>query len=419
LDSRFSFEIPLGKEDISETRIKFGGAYMQNERNNSQVIYRMEGASGQVITGELDELFPQERFSVDGKRAFDLKYINASSNLDSDIGISKVIAAFGQLDYHFNPRFRFVGGLRVETTDIVTDIEDYYNADLPVDDPQRENVGGLKANPSLIDTVNFLPSTNFIYNLVNNDSLAINLRVNYFNSLARPSFRELSPVSLEDYELRARVQGNTNLEMTSIHNFDFRMESYFASGDNISVSFFYKYFKNHIELIKIPGGESYTWNNADNSRAFGLEIEGKKQLLPSLDIRANLSLIDSKTTITVPVTKTRSMFGQSPFIVNGILTYTADSARFSISASYNVQGAKIAVVANTGSSDPDVYEMPRHMLDLNLNKKLGDHFSVTLNARNILNAPLRRSYKFDAGWLLDFDNYAYGTSFSLTIAYKL
>jgi outer membrane receptor protein involved in Fe transport len=247
-----------------------------------------------------------------------------------------------------------------------------------------------------------------------------NFRVNYFRSLARPGFRELSAVSLEDFELRARVQGNPGLKITDVNNFDFRFETYFLeTGSSFSVSVFYKQFKNHIELVKIAGGNDFTWQNVDNSSAVGLELEGRKKLNGHFEIAGNISLIDSRTTITVPVNETRTMFGQAPYILNGIFTYTADSARFTTSISYNVQGPKLAAVVNAAENIPDIYELPRHMIDYTLSYKVSEHFTAGFQIRNLLNAPIRRSYNFDGGWLLDFDRYTYGTNYQVTFTYRL
>ncbi|MDZ4823841.1 MAG: outer membrane beta-barrel protein [Flavobacteriales bacterium] len=418
-DSRAVVEIPIGKKEANTTKLKLGGAYQYNSRDNSQAIYSLQGVGGSIITSSLSDLFSLDRFSIDGRTTFDLSYANASSLLDSDIGISKVTAGFVMADHHFGSKLRMVGGVRAEHTNIIADIKEYHELGLPIDDPDRRNIGGVKANPGMVDTLHILPSANLIYNLVGNDTTTVNVRLNYFRSLARPGFRELSAVSLEDYELRARVQGNPSLEMTNVNNYDFRIESYFQTGDNLSFSLFYKTFENHIELVKLSGGDNYTWQNADKSSALGLELEGRKKLTSNVDLRANVSFIDSKTTVTVPVNETRKMFGQAPYIVNGILSYTGDSAKFSVSVSYNVQGPKLAVVANAAEDTPDIFELPRQLLDLNITKKIGKHYSASFQVRNLLNAPIRRTYKFDAGWLLDFDKYTYGTNYVLSVSYKL
>lgn len=419
LDTRFSVEFPVLKEREKPTKIEFGGAYQYNTRENQQVLYTLQGADEDDIANfGFDGVFGPDRFTIQDSTSLDLYYQNSSVFDDSDIGLSSIYAGYVMGDYHLNPRLRMVGGARVEYTDLYVDIRKLYDEDVPVDSEDRVNGNGQLLNPGEIQQVNVLPSINVIYKLKEDDKATMNLRANYSRSLARPSFRELTNLSQIDYELRARVKGNPNLEMTDINNFDLRLESYFSSGTNISVSFFYKTFKNHIELIQAEG-EEFTWQNADDSEVFGIEIEGKKDLTRQLELRANVTLIDSRTTITIPVETTRQMFGQAPYIINGMLTYNMESIGLSLTGSYNVQGPKLAVVASSGVDIPDVFEMPRHMLDLKANKTLGDHFSVSFSARNLLNAPFRRAYKFDEGYILDFDNYRWGTNYKLSISYTL
>ena len=109
-----------------------------------------------------------------------------------------------------------------------------------------------------------------------------------------------------------------------------RVENYFRNGDNISVSGFYKKFKNNIELVNAAG---YTWQNVDNSYCAGIELEGKKILTGNFDFRANVAFIKSHTEFVrtrmeisngvktyIPVdTVERTMFGQAPYVFNGIL----------------------------------------------------------------------------------------------------
>jgi len=425
-DSRISAEFKVGKKVINATKVKVGGAYQQNERQNQQIQYTVLGIANDpvaidIIENNQQSLFAPERFSIAGQSGFDLYYVNGSSNLDSDIGISTVIAGFGMVDHHFNDKLRFVGGVRAEKTDIEVDIRDYYDQGLEYNSDARQNIGGVKANPGLVDTLHLLPSANLIYKITNKDeSIKRNIRLNYFRSLARPGFRELSAVSLEDFELRSRIQGNPNLQMTNVNNYDIRYETYYLeTGTSFSVSVFYKTFENHIELVKVAGGNDFTWQNVFESNAAGVELEGRKKLNRNFELAANLSFIDSKTKITVPVAENRRMFGQAPYIVNAIFTYTGDSARFSTSLSYNVQGPKLAVVVNAAENIPDIYELPRHLIDYTMSYKIGGHFLLGLQIRNILNAPIRRSYNFDQGWLLDFDRYTYGTNYQITFTYKI
>src|SRR5205814_1241619 len=131
-----------------------------------------------------------------------------------------------------------------------------------------------------------------IYKLKNEEAAPVNLRVNYSRTVARPSIRELSDVALLDYEYREFVFGNSDLKPVRIDNYDARIENYFKTGDNISVSLFYKQFKNHIEMVKSVG---LTWQNVDDSHVAGVEIEGRKTVGRHFEFAANFSLVKSET----------------------------------------------------------------------------------------------------------------------------
>ena len=159
------------------------------------------------------------------------------------------------------PKLRLVGGLRAEHTDLITDILRYYEAGLDPNDPSRGTVGNLTvtgggtaepkpAVPGVLDQWDLLPSINVILKLKDDDLAPMNLRLSYFRSLGRPSFREFSVVQLFDYILNAPVFGDPNLKLTSVNNYDVRVERFSANKNSISLSGFYKTFKNHIELVK-------------------------------------------------------------------------------------------------------------------------------------------------------------------------
>ena len=160
-------------------------------------------------------------------------------------------------------------------------------------------------------------------------------------------------------------------------------------------------------------------------------MEGKKVLSPHFDFRANLILVDSRTTYLqqallisngiktyIPIGEiSRSMYGQAPFVINGMFTYSADKSGVVATVSYNVQGPRLFI--SSYDREFEVYELPRHLLDAKVSKKLSKHFNVSLAVRNILNSSIRRSFNRNEGWVLDYDNYTYGINFNLGISYKL
>ena len=235
------------------------------------------------------------------------------------------------------------GGIRVERTDLFTDVFKYDSLKLAANDFRRVSPGqSFVVNPGKLNRINYLPSINLIYKLKNDEIAPVNLRLNFSQTIARPSIREYSETIMRDFELNADVFGNADLKMVEINNYDFRFESFFKSKDNVSISFFYKDFKNHIEMISSNIG--FSWTNAEESRVLGMELEGRKKLVRGLELRVNISLVDSRTKIIekqlniengikswTPIdTVTRKMFGQAPYVLNGILTYSLDSIGLSL-----------------------------------------------------------------------------------------
>jgi outer membrane receptor protein involved in Fe transport len=411
-------EIPIGAEG-RKSKLTVGGGYHLNNRQNEQVLYTLQGVEvGTALDIHPTEVITDDRFFIfDSIPRFDLWYTAGGTELDSDIGSREIYSGFAKLDYQILTRLRAVGGLRVEYTDIYQDILLYDQLGLPPDHPDRRIQGGVRVNPSSIEEWDFMPSINLIYKLKDDRDAPMNLRLSYFRSIGRPSFREISSMSLLDFELRDRVTGNPNLVITKVNNYDVRWEMYRESGNLFSVTVFYKDFQDHIELARVPG--AFTWQNIPESYALGLELEAKVQLTKKLEFRGNLSLIESETSVTEPVEDTRPMFGQAPYIVNAMLTYNFESIGLTASGSYNVQGPRLAVVPGAGSQAPNVFLMPRNVVDLNFSKRLGDHFIAGFKIRDLINNPVRRAYDFDAGYLLNFDSFRWGTTFQLNVTYTI
>ena len=434
LDTRVSAELPIGNKADLTRKLKFGGSYQRNDRKNDQYNYLMSSTISDkyiIENNDVNPFFDLENFAINSNNKMISFYERDENPGNKSIGYSQTIAGFGMLDYNISRALRISGGLRVEDALIYTDVFLYDSLGYAPNDGRRFFPGGIIAlapNPGDLHELSFLPSVNVIYNLKDNDAVPKNLRLNFSKTVARPSIRELSEIIVFDYELRAPVFGNSDLKMVEIYNYDIRYESYFPSGDNFSVSVFYKDFKNHIELVTSNIGLS--WQNVDNSRVVGLELEGKKQLLKNLEFRANITFINSKSEFVATAlqlnngvktyipfdTLSRSMFGQAPYVLNGILSYSADSLGLTSTISFNRQGPRLVIASTSGT--PDIFETPRNLLDFKVTKTLGKYFSMSVTIRDLLNSPIRRTYTFDDGRVIDYDRFTYGTNYQLGIQYR-
>ena len=436
LDTKVAFELPVAKQRPGLIRkVRFGGAYQQMERNYDQYNYLLKFTQpGKYIIKDnnIADFFNLDNFSFNDEGIIKSFYEQDPNPGNSSIGNSTIKAAFAMVDYNFNPQLRVTGGLRVEQANLYTDVRLYDSLGYAANDGRRffaEGIIALAPNPGSLNETSYLPSVNVIYKLRDDEVAPINLRVNYSESVARPSLRELSEIIVFDYELRVPVFGRSDLKQVNIRNYDIRIENYFKSGDNVSISLFHKDFRNHIELTNSSFG--YSWQNVDKSRASGIEIEGRKKIIKNLEFRSNITLTSSLTEFTqtimqldngvktyLPIEEvSRPMFGQAPYVLNGILSYSSDTLGLTATVSYNRQGKRLVITNGLGI--PDVYEVPRDMIDIKLSKNLGKHWLVSLTVRDILNTAVRRTYNFTDGTRIDFDSFRYGTFYQFGIQYRL
>lgn len=271
------------------------------------------------------------------------------------------------------------------------------------------------------------------------------LRASYNQTLARPNFRELAPFAVEDFVNNSLVVGNPFLKLTEIKNYDVRWEFYPNAGEQISVAGFYKDFINPIEQITSPTAANieYTWVNNTSGRLYGVEIELRKSLafiapaFHNFSLSGNLTLVKSEADVNEQElvlirgndpehAATRPLFGQSPYIINGALSYKNDSVGLQANVTFNVFGERLVLVTKGGL--PDIYEVPRPSLDVNVSKKLGNYFKLTIRVKNILNPDYKRIYKVKTesnSYLIDsknnefvYTNYKIGQTFSFSISYN-
>ena len=284
-------------------------------------------------------------------------------------------------------RFDIYGGVRFE----------YVRTEL-ISNTRRQEPSPLS---TFYDYNDLFASLNLAYHLTDKQQV----RLAYGRTTNRPEFRELSSSVYYDFDLASNVQGNHNLLPTYIDNFDLGWEWYPHAGEVVSLSLFYKHFRNPIEwTYTVAGGTDlvYSYLNAEGANNYGVELDIRKQLdfmrLPFLSLSLNASWI--KSNVTFPdgsKEESRPMQGQSPYLVNVGLFFNSNQIPgkaeqmqgWTASLLYNVIGKRLIGVGRsvgTGNTEirvPDSYEMPRHQLDFNIAKRIG-RFDLRLSVRDLL-----------------------------------
>ena len=418
-----NYTLPVNLLSQSQT-IKVGvGKQYKDRKFNSRVLgYVDRGAPADLFTLPQGELFDVDNIAVNKFYIEDIT--NPTNSYD---GTGDLTSAYAMISGKIIDNFKANVGLRVEnyveklSSGSIMNVDNHY--------------------------LDVLPSLNLTYELTSKT----NLRFSYSTTVARAQFRELAPFSFYNFVTTTMEIGNPDLERTKIMNFDLRYEYYPSAGMLLTGSAFYKKLNGAIEKTiqsgSTPASKTITYVNAPDAYIAGLELEARhnlaflaeeSQLLKNLYIYANLAYIKSqvdlsKASLEVQAVnqKTRSLQGQSPYLVNlGIQQSFASG--WGANVMYNKIGRRIDVVGfghyngdEYFAEYPDIYEAPRNLLDAQVSKSFSKNKAeIKLNASNILNATsifyqdIDGSKRYEAATDQLINSVKYGRSISLSFSYK-
>lgn len=422
-EANYPFEIKSVKADL-----KAGGFHQYRDRafsarNLGFSKYRQGSAikfNSSLLLLPEEEIFAAGNMGVmdiPGPNNGGFKLDEATKTSDSYTASSFLNAGFVMLDMKFFERLRAIYGVRLES----------YNQ-------QLHTIKDGSNTPIDTDTTvnDFLPSINLVYSLTEK----INIRTSYYRTVSRPEFRELAPFIFYDFVTDFAISGNPDLKRALIDNYDLRFEYFPGAGQLISISGFYKEFTNAIEQANRPDvlRELY-YVNVPKATNIGMELEYRFKLssifgndssafLSATTLYTNVSFIKSKVDVSKINGATgteRPLQGQSPVIVNAGIQY-APSDSWNVSASYNLVGKRIYIVGSV--SEPDYWEKPRNVLDVQVVKRIKERFEIKLNVRDVLAQNLifyqdiNKDGKYDETKDNTMTNTSFGQTISLGVNYK-
>jgi TonB-dependent receptor len=412
----FDFLIPFELKGV-KNELKTGVYYQSKERNFSvrQFGYTTTPPyppSPGLIRLPVDSIFAVSNIRPNG---FMLKEVTEKS--DAYQASSNLQAFYVKLDTRLGSRWKFIYGARVES----------YNQKLTaykIGNPKQFNLDAT--------VTDVLPSVNVVFTLTEKS----NLRASAYQTVSRPEFRELAPFSFFDPNDLLLVEGNDQLKRSRINSYDLRYELYPNPGQVISVSTFYKYFRNPIEktLFSAASPKLMTYQNVDEAVSYGFELDYRATLssfvkgtpskfLSQLTLLGNFSMIRSVVDARSILTREsdyRPMQGQSPYIINAGLQYNSKS-KWGASVMVNRIGRRINSVGNADYKS--FWENPRTVIDMQLSKSIKS-LDVKLNLSDLLAQNLfvyqdqDDNKKFDRTSDNVIRNFNYGRTISFSLAYR-
>jgi outer membrane receptor protein involved in Fe transport len=376
---------PVGDQTL-EKKVKVGGAISTRSRSFEARRFNHRPRTGtQYFCSE--ESFDPACIDRAYANIDTYELIEGTQSGDGYDGSLDVFAGYGMFDGLLAKQWRLVIGPRLEAS------EQTISPFNPVDrNEERELEERTESNK-----VEVLPAVALIYSPIPR----VNLRGSLTRTVARPQMRELAPFLFQGFFGALPVRGNPDLRNTSIVNADMRFEFFPKTTEVLAASAFYKRFENPIEQVVIStgGGKGIlSWQNALGANLFGIELEGRKSFdmfhpaLRPLGFIGNVTFAHSSVELDPSAlgsvtNQSRALSYQAPYIVNLALDFDEQDIGFRGRVSYNVVGQRIAIVGTNGI--PDIYEQPRHGLDVTLGQRIGKHVEIRANASNLLDSPVR------------------------------
>ncbi|MEP6506882.1 MAG: TonB-dependent receptor [Gemmatimonadales bacterium] len=367
------YQLTFGER--ARNSIKIGSLIRGTDRDADTRAYAI---SANGISNAIRELPPEEIF--DGRLASSTVFdIGPLAQGGSYTARDRLSAGFAMTELQISSRLRLIGGARYESDHL--DVDALSTLGSPVSTKKVWN--------------DLLPSLAFNFSMTDNQQLRLSLS----KTLARPEYRELSPIKSRDVLNGDDTQGNENLSRTNVTNADLRWEWYPNSGEVLSAAVFGKKFKLPIERVYRAAGSgtrTVFFTNAESADNYGVELEMRKDLsfvgdaFAPFTVFSNVTAMQStihlfKDTQASATNLSRRMVGQAPYVVNLGLSWSSPGGASSATLLFNRVGDRIQAAGD--SPLPDVIEKARNVGDFSLRLALLQNLVARLDAKNLFDSP--------------------------------
>lgn len=404
-DVYFDTDLPVAVTDDLFTTFQTGIKWFRKDRDSELRKLRYNGAFqsnndfNRVRRQDIEGVFADENI---GRRKWELE--ESTQFTDSYTASEEIRAVYLQADSDIGEDWRLMFGARYEES---------------AQETETRAVSGGNPVVANLEEGYVLPAVTLTWNVRENHQL----RAAWSQTINRPDIREISPAPYLDPETRFEYIGNTGLEIAEIDNYDLRWEWYMREQDNIQLAVFYKEIAKPIEETLLLKGSSVqrTYQNAVGAELYGAEFAIRQGLgfLGNLGrdffYKLNGTWISSEVQVDPDAINqtnaSRSLQGQSDWVVNAQLTYENLLWDSQFTLAFNMFGERIFDVGVNGLDDS--YEQPVPLLDFNYRQGfefLGAPMTLQIKLRNLLDP----TYEITRGEIVERE-YNAGRNFSISI----
>jgi outer membrane receptor protein involved in Fe transport len=333
----------------------------------------------------------------------------SASSFDVDYKGEQTIRAFyGMVDMPIVRSLDVIGGARFESTDI--SIVNFPESSALWFPPGIDQAVTLHPGEADVDfhQEDVLPSIGLVYKPLE----PLTLRGSFSQTVARQTFKELTPILQQEFAGGPVFVGNPELQMANLDNYDVRVDCVPSDGALLSASWFYKTVKDPIEYVQ--RFVDFTFTTAENypsGKLHGYEVEARESLgslwkpLEGFAVGANATFLKSQVTLpqgeedlleSVGVSMpTRDMTNAPDHLYNAYVTYDLLSWGSQVALFYTVQGDTLIAGATKtqGNFIPNVYAKQFDTLNFSFTQKFLKYFALNLQAKNLTNPEIETVYR--------------------------
>jgi hypothetical protein len=361
-----------------------------------------------------------------------------AAEIDVDYhGDQEITAWYYMADIPLNSMLSFIGGARHEETTIgIVNTPESEVTWIPPGAP-----GSVELRPGVADVSyaqsDILPSLGLVFTPKD----TIKIHTSFSETVARQTFKELTPIQQQEFLGGDVFIGNPFLRMSDLKNYDVRFDYAPYEGGLLSLSYFYKDIKDPIEYVQRIADFGYTTPvNYPKGTLSGYEAEVRQKLetiwsgFSGLSLGANATFINSEVTlpddesaqfeqpnIQAPMAS-RAMTNAPEHLYNFFFTYDLTSLGVpgsQIGIFYTIRGDTLVAGAgqSAGKFVPNVYETQYGTLNLSTTHQLSENWKLNFQAKNLLDPAIQSVYRSE---YMDGDvtktSYRKGMEFSLSVS---
>lgn len=371
LDASVQASTYMFNDDSMSLSLNYGLSMFTREREAESTRIGYRGPNGERRADDYPNEFNPD-FIVADTINDGTTLVNGSLNSDNYDATWDMLTYNLAVNYELFDQFKVLVGARAEDSELKVNTFEFS------DDPGATPTP-VEADVSGDDVFTSIAATYFV-----NEELQ--LRAAFYETINRPDFRELANAQFIDPDTGDSVRGNSDLVSAEVENFDVRAEYYFSDSENVSLAYFTKDIDNPIERTSLSGGQVFSFENGENGKISGFELDWKKEFeldTASTFVSGNLAVIDSEVTIDVAGSQRKQdLQGQPKQLANLQLGYDHYDLGAQLTLVVNHQGETLDSVA-TAASLPNIIREPRNEVDIRFNMDMTDTMTLKASLENI------------------------------------